>query len=148
MRAAASLDEFFRAPDGRYFLGRRHLVFQHSPTLIGHASWGRPNADDVREMFHACTIGLRDDAEPHCWLADLRGLEFIDASTFGPSLAYVTANAPVLKKKILRQAQLRPAGVVGAIISGFSAVARLAYPERPTKPSSGCASTRTSGVNW
>jgi AraC-like DNA-binding protein len=130
MRPAPSLAAFLQDPDGRYLLGRRYIVFQHSPTLLGHVSWGSPNAEDVRELLQACTIGLRPEAVRHHWLVDLRALEHVDLSTYTPFQSYVAVNAEALRHKIIRQAQLRPAGMVGAIITGFSAMSRLPYPER------------------
>ncbi|MFO0676290.1 MAG: helix-turn-helix transcriptional regulator [Polyangiaceae bacterium] len=97
---------------------------------MGHAAWGKPDADDVRELLTLCTFGLAESCEPHAWLVDLRALESVDPSTFGLMVDYTRTHGPVLGRKILKQAQLRPEGLVGAIISGFSAVARLPYPEK------------------
>jgi len=130
VRLADSPADFARDPWGRYWVGRRYVVFSHSKALLGHASWGRPDVDDVREMLDLCAVGLRPDAERHAWLVDLRGLELVLPPTFAPWVAYVRANADVLRDKLVRQAQIRPEGLVGAVISGFSHVARLPYPER------------------
>jgi len=127
---AASIDAFLRDPIGRFWLGRRHCVFARSPTLIGFASWGRPDVEDVTELLHLCEIGLEPGGVPHRFLVDVRGLELIEPATFGLFLSYTRNNRDVLGKNIVRQAQLRPDGLVGAIISGFSHVANLPYPER------------------
>lgn len=130
VKRALEVADLLANPHGRYHLGRRNIVFNHSPNLYGHTSWGRPDVEDVRELVRLCEIGIKPEAEPHAWLVDLRELEFIDPLTFGLMVDYVRRNAHELRRKIIRQAQLRPDGMVGAIISGFSHVARLPYQER------------------
>ncbi|MGH7435898.1 MAG: helix-turn-helix transcriptional regulator, partial [Polyangiaceae bacterium] len=67
---------------------------------------------------------------PYRWLVDLRGLELIEPATFALFVAYTRDNAEALRRNIVQQAQLRPDGLVGAIVSGFAQVARLPYPDR------------------
>jgi AraC-like DNA-binding protein len=105
-------------------------MFARSPTFIGYASWGRPDVDDVTELLRLCEIGIQPGVPPHRFLVDVRGLELIDPATFGLFLSYTRRHGDVLKQNIIGQAQLRPDGLVGAIISGFSHIASLPYPER------------------
>lgn len=130
MLPASSVRDFLSAPLGRYYCGRRHAVFAHSPTLIGFASWGYPDVDDVRELLKLCEIGVAPGAVPHRFIVDLRALELIDPRTFGMFVDFTRGHREALARNVLGQAQLRPEGLVGAIISGFSHVARLPYPER------------------
>jgi AraC-like DNA-binding protein len=130
LQPAPSPTDFLANPTGRYHLGRRHCVFAHSPTVLGFASWGRPDVDDVSSLLRLCAIGLAPGIPPYRWLVDLRGLELVVPATFGLFLEYTRKNRDTLGRSIVRQAQLRPDGMVGAVISGFSLVARLPYPER------------------
>ncbi|HEY5241223.1 MAG TPA: hypothetical protein VIJ22_07155, partial [Polyangiaceae bacterium] len=91
-------------------------MYAHSPTLMGFACWGRPDVEDVRELFRVCAIGLRPGAVPYRWLVDIRGLELVEPATFGLFLDYTNRNREILRRNIVRQAQLRPDGFVGAII--------------------------------
>lgn len=93
-------------------------------------AWGRPDVVDVRAMLDLCAVGIGDDTPPHVYLADLRGLEFIDPGTFGLMLDYVRGNAAKLRRVVKKLVQLRPEGVVGAIVSGFSKVAPFPGPEQ------------------
>ncbi len=115
---------------GRYWSNERSCVFAHSETLLGFACWGRPGVDDVRELLAVCEVGLRHGMTPYRWLVDLRGLELIEPVTFAQFLAYTRDNRDVLRRNISQQAQLRPDGLVGAIVSGFAQVAMLPYPDR------------------
>jgi AraC-like DNA-binding protein len=126
----ASRDEFLASPVGRYCLGRRHCVFAYSETLLGFACWGRPDTEDVSELLSDCRVGLEPGRTPYRWLVDLRGLELIVPATFKLFLDYTGDNRERLGQNIVRQAQLRPDGLVGAILSGFSQLASLAYPDR------------------
>jgi AraC-like DNA-binding protein len=67
---------------------------------------------------------------PYRWLVDLRGLELIEPATFSQFVAYTNTHREVLGRNIVRQALLRPDGMIGAILSGFAQVARLSYPDR------------------
>lgn len=127
---AQSVAAFLADPIGHYFLGRRHLVFAHSPQFIGYASWGRPDVDDVRELLQLCTFGLSlPTSDRHAFLVDLRELEFVDIGTFSLFVDYTRRHGKRLGEVIKRQAQLKPPGLVGAVISGFSRIARLPYEE-------------------
>ena len=130
MRPTATVQEFLADPYGRYFCGRQHLVFAQSRELIGFVCWGYPDVDDVRELLALCEIGVRADARPHRFLVDVRELEFVDPRTFAMFLDYTRKNRDVLERKLMRQALLRPEGLVGSVISGFSHVAKLSYPYR------------------
>lgn len=105
-------------------------MFAPSTSLIGYVCWGYPDVDDVRELLHMCEIGLAPEAQRHRFLVDLRGLELVDPGTFSMFVEYTRKHRAVLHQKIVRQALLRPDGLVGAIISGFANVARLPYQER------------------
>jgi AraC-like DNA-binding protein len=130
VRPASSIDDFLANPIGSYSLGRRYCVFAHSPALLGFVCWGRPDVEDVRELLRACQVGLGRGMDPYRWLVDIRGLELIEPATFGQFIEYTRKNRESLRRNIVRQAQLRPDGLVGAIVTGFSHVARLPYPER------------------
>jgi AraC-like DNA-binding protein len=130
LQLASDAGDFCANPVGRYYAGRRHCVFAHSSTLLGFASWGRPDVEDVTELLRLCEIGLGPRAMPYRWLVDVRGLELVVPATFALFLDYTHKNRDALGRNISRQAQLRPEGLVGAILSGFSHLARLPYPDR------------------
>lgn len=130
LRPASSAIDLLENPLERYWTGRRYCVFSRSPTLLGFACWGRPDTDDVRELLRACAIGLRPGMTPYRWLVDIRGLEAVEPATFALFAAYTRENGSILGQNILKQAQLRPDGIVGAIVAGFARVARLSYPDR------------------
>jgi AraC-like DNA-binding protein len=127
---ASSASDFLAIPMGRYFRGARYVVFAHSPTLLGFASWGRPGVEDVRELLSVCQVGLKPGMVPYRWFVDLRGLELIEPATFGLFLDHTRRNRELLRCNIARQAQLRPSGLVGAIVTGFAPLAMLPYPDR------------------
>src|SRR4051794_1217172 len=97
---ASSATAFLTEPTQRYFMGRNFIVFCHSPALLGHLAWGRPDVNDVREMLRLCEIGLRDETPPHRWWVDLRGLEFVEPGTFGLMVEYVKKHGDCLGRKL------------------------------------------------
>jgi AraC-like DNA-binding protein len=130
VRPALSVQAFLDDPYGRYLCGRRHLMFAPSRELIGFAAWGCLDPDDVRALLQLCDIGVVEGAAPHCFLADLRGLEFMDPHAFALFVDYTRRHRAVLARKVVRKAELRPAGLVGAVIAGFSQVAALPHPDQ------------------
>jgi AraC-like DNA-binding protein len=84
----------------------------------------------VRELLSLAEISVVPGAVPHRLVADLRGLELIDPRTFTQFVEFTQSHREKLARNVIRQAQLRPDGIVGAIIEGFSHIARLPYPER------------------
>jgi hypothetical protein len=77
MTPASSVADFVAAPVERYWLGAHHIVFCRSPSLLGHVTWGKPDADESRELLEACTIGVREGAARHVWFGDPSRLELI-----------------------------------------------------------------------
>jgi AraC-like DNA-binding protein len=127
---ASNISDFLANPIGRYYQARRFIAFAQSPTLLGFSCWGRPAVEDVSELLHVCEFGLEPGITPYRWLVDVRGLELIEPATFALFVEYTRKNREALRRNIVRQAQLRPDGLVGAIIYGFSQLAMLPYPER------------------
>ena len=115
---------------GAYFARSSYLVFCATPTLRGHACWGVPPLEEIQEMIALFAIARQPEHAPHRWLVDLRFLHHIEAAAFGICVEFVQQARRDLSGTILRQAQLRPPGMLGAIIAGFSAIARLPYDER------------------
>ena len=110
--------------------GRRYAVFVIAPDLMGLTSWGKPDVDDVRELLRWCEVGLGNVLPPHRFLVDIRALESVEPATFTQFVDYVRRNKEALGRNVTKQAQLRPDGLVGAIIGGFAHIARPPYPER------------------
>jgi hypothetical protein len=50
VKRAQTVGELVGNPVGRFYVGPSHLVWCASPSLCGSAHWGRPSADDAREL--------------------------------------------------------------------------------------------------
>ena len=130
MQPAFSAQEFLAAPYGRYVSGRRYVMFAPSRELIGFAIWGNLDVDDARELLQLCDIGVSARATPHCFLADVRALEFMEPRAFAMFVDFTRRHRAVLAKKVIRKAELIPSGMVGALIAGFAQVAELPHPDQ------------------
>jgi AraC-like DNA-binding protein len=94
-------------------------------------TWGHPDRDDIAELARGgIPLCVAEERVPYRLLVDLRDLEMIDPTTFAPFLEHSVKHRDALHRKIIRLAQIHSGGFVGAIISGFALVAKLAYPER------------------
>jgi AraC-like DNA-binding protein len=130
VQPAPTPSKFLAAPMGTYFARSSYAVFCASPQLRGHACWGVPPLDELREMIELFQLACTNEDAPHRWLVDLRHLHFIDPAAFGLFVEFIHRARAKLTATMHRQAQLRPPGMLGAVISGFSAIARLPYEER------------------
>lgn len=125
MRAAASTAEFLNDPYGRYFVGRRTIVYAHSSTLIGLDLFGTPSIEDIRELLALCAIELEPKAAPHFFIADTRHCEHLDAAAFAKCVEWGVRNRHILAEKVTRSIMLRTNGMLGAAITGFARVVKL-----------------------
>lgn len=125
-----SVDEYVAHPFGRYWAGRACLHFFYDRALCGTVVWGRPEADDVAALTGAIAAELPERSPRHSAFVDATRLTSVDPSAFGELSSYVGARAALFASNILRQAILRPPGVIGALVTGFYDVTPSATPER------------------
>lgn len=128
MRSALDESDFRRDPFGACLAGRAFLYFCARPTLCGFALWGRPDADDLRQLERVLTIELGKTFPAHVSLVDASRLEGVDPGAFAVLHAYVAANTTRLREQVEKLAIVRPPGVAGATVAGFFHVAEPPYP--------------------
>jgi AraC-like DNA-binding protein len=128
-----TIADYYRAPLGHYFVGRRYFVWCHGPRLAGSCLWGRLNEKDVAEL--AAFIDWRPEdvgmAAPFDLVTDCRGVEAIDpdayrfvAEKYGPRLARL---GTILR----RHAFVGGGGFVGAVLAGVFPLAGQSDSWRP-----------------
>jgi AraC-like DNA-binding protein len=111
-----------------YQRGRRWAYFAFDEVSFGYALWGRPEPGDVETL--TClwrTCGERNRA-PHTILADLSGLDGLDADVFHVLTRYIAEDAAILSRVVTRAALVLPRGLVGAAVGGFFAVQPAPFP--------------------
>lgn len=130
MLRPASLDAYLHAPWGRFVLGPTFAAWSLNAELSGIALWGRPSEPHVAAMAAALEAEVRADARPHASLVDLRHVHGIDTGAFAYLQRYVGSRREALAKTILKQALVRPDGLVGAGVAGFYALLPPGHPVR------------------
>jgi AraC-like DNA-binding protein len=128
VRGVVTVGAFLAQPVGQYLLGPTYLVWCSSPRLRGIVFWGRPEEDHIRSVIAAIDGHLSIAAPPHASLVDVRRVSAIDLAAFTLLLGYSRANRTRIAQQVRRQAVLRPDGLPGAAVAGFSAVLDPAYP--------------------
>lgn len=121
MERAATIAEFVKAPRGRYFIGRTHLVWCRRADLIGTTFWGRPSGEDADALFETWKFD-RGLPGPFDLVSDLGRVESIDPVPFAKMLQHVLGRRDELDGKIRKHAFVRPPGLTGAIVAGFNHV--------------------------
>ncbi|MBF5043649.1 helix-turn-helix transcriptional regulator [Aggregicoccus sp. 17bor-14] len=129
MQAAGGLEDYARAPVGRYLGGEGHLHWTRGPALCGLILWGRPDEAQLQRITRVLDVEL-PPAPPHASLVDARRLEGVDPGVFARFAHYMGARAAGFGASVQRQALVRPQGLVGALVAGFYALRAPAYPVR------------------
>jgi len=124
--------EFLRSPVGRYVTGPTWLSWCIDTGVCGMAVWGRLDEVEVGSLL-VPQQALTELPAPgrRAVLVDASRLERIDAAAFARVARFVGDRRPACERRTVRQALVRPAGVVGALVAGFYEVCgRPSYPVR------------------
>ena len=119
-------NELREHPEGGFVAGESWFYFAFDRTLFGYAIWGRPRGDDIRALVRLMELEL--DRPPHAALVDLGGLEEIASEGFELLASYAVTHQATLARVVTETAIVRPAGVNGAIVSGFFEVSARPFP--------------------
>ena len=130
MRRSENIAAYVDDPIGRYVVGPTFFHFFFDPTLCGIVFWGRPDESAIRALTCALAVELPDRCGPHAAYVDTRSLTAVDDAAFHALANFVGARAEVFGEKVMRQAIVRPDGVIGAMVAGFYDVTPSTNPER------------------
>jgi AraC-like DNA-binding protein len=128
MRGAATLEEFSQNPVGSYFASRAFLYFFPVPAVRGFLLWGRPDDQDVADLFQASDGCNRAATEPFFSLIDASRFEGVGASAFRWMANNMGARMGKEGWRVRKQALVRPPGLPGALVGGFYNVVAAKYP--------------------
>jgi AraC-like DNA-binding protein len=122
VRAATNVGDFVRSPVGRYLVARRHLVWCHSPTLLGTALWGRPDEADVLELLDTLAVTRAPQVRaPFDFLTDGRHVDGVDPAGYQLAVDYARRELERLGERVRRLAFVHGAGFSGTVLAGFFA---------------------------
>lgn len=131
MRRASSLEDYVANWRDSYFVGREFCTFHVSPSLFGVVAWGRPGAEEGRQIVTARMPELADDGPPHYLVLDYRLVEFVDPDTFKALAGFVATNRERLTQVTAKVALVKPTDpFAGATVAGFYTVVAPPYPSR------------------
>jgi AraC-like DNA-binding protein len=130
VRAVADRDEYLAAPFGCYCCGPGYLHFFYDRTLCGTVFWGRPDAAGMERLGQLIEAEAPAHSPPHSAIVDARRLTGIDEEAFRVLSGFLGARAMHYGVNIIRQALVRPGGVVGALVAGFYDVTPAVFEEK------------------
>ncbi|SEU28308.1 helix-turn-helix transcriptional regulator [Stigmatella erecta] len=129
MRSADGVDDYLRDPIGRYLMGDGFLHWYAEEDLCGFSLWGRPAESQVRRLIEVLDVEKTPRA-PHASLVDARWLEAPDPSAFTLFVKYMQQREREFASSVVRQALVRPEGLVGATVGGFYSLLSPSYPSK------------------
>lgn len=118
MRRARDLADFLAAPRESFLQGEA-FAFYNLGTVCGWRVWGRPARDEARQLVQCIATAYAPGAPPYWSLVDLRALEAVDSAGFDVLLEFVASIRARMGTQLIRQAVVRPSGLLGALSSGF-----------------------------
>lgn len=131
MRRASSVDDYVASWRDTYVVGREFCAFHASPSLFGVVAWGRPGAEQGRQIVIARTPELVDPGPPHHLVLDYRLVEVVDPDTFKCLADFVATNRERLTQVTAKVALVKPTDAfTGATVAGFYSVVAPPYPSK------------------
>lgn len=118
MRQASDLESFLAQPTNASLSGEAFAFFNLG-TVCGWRVWGRPSRAEATQLVACIGTAYAKGAPPYFSLVDLRGLEGVDAAGFEVLLEFVRSKREQMATQLVRQAVVRPPGLLGALSSGF-----------------------------
>src|SRR5205823_564322 len=94
----------------------------------GQIYWGIPDAADTAQLRSLWEAELLPNTPRHASFVDASGLDGMDRDWFSVMNSEMQKNGALLAEKLERQALVRPAGVMGALVAGFYQVLPPSYP--------------------
>lgn len=128
LRPAGTLAEFLSRPTGSYLSGAHFLSLCETEALYACFIWGKPRGGDARAIVDALSVEMRPEAVPHRTYIDFTGLTGVDAESFSVFRDFLERIKARQKEVTLREAIIRPGGLVGSVIAGFMALYPQPYP--------------------
>ena len=128
LERASSIEDLLGCPVGRFFVGPTFAYFYPDPHFNGFSLWGSPSVSDIEMLNRLMDAVLIPPAREHVSLIDARGLCGVAPASFAVMGSYVVRRSAAFRAVIHRQALLRPAGLLGAVVAGFYDVVSVSYP--------------------
>jgi AraC-like DNA-binding protein len=103
----------------RYATGNNLMMWRTQSALCGLALWGRMSFAQIRMLERIFDGGQRLGTAPCDFLLDARRLHGLDADLYDELTHVAGRRLTDIQRRVRRQALLRPAGLIGAAVSGF-----------------------------
>jgi AraC-like DNA-binding protein len=130
MRRAPTVEDYVANWRDSYVVSREFCAFHASPSLFGVVAWGRPGAEQGRQIVAARAPELAD-AGPHHLVLDYRLVEVVDPDTFRCLADFVATNRERLTQVTAKVALVKPTDAfTGATVAGFYSVVAPPYPSK------------------
>jgi AraC-like DNA-binding protein len=119
VQLARSVQDFLSAPVGRYVSGRSFIIWAQTPSRLGSAYFGRPDASDFEALRALFALHLNPHLQPPFdAICDGRDLTDIDPSAFALLGEYMTPQWSEIATRVRKLAIVRPRGMPGATLAG------------------------------
>jgi AraC-like DNA-binding protein len=137
MKPALSIDDFLRAPVGRYVADRTWLFFCANETLSGFVLWEKPDLEDARALLRVMPFRGSPLAFCRRRLVDVRRLDAPHPDAFAAFVEHLCDHGESLHRAVERLAIVRGSRLSQAITAGLPHVAPMDFPvaffDDPTK---------------
>jgi AraC-like DNA-binding protein len=127
VRHAQSLADFLSRPNGAGHVGD-HFDFYNLGTVCGWRVWGRPTREDAQALTRCIATAYAPAGPRYFSLVDLREVESVEPAAFEVLLKFVSGLRDQMRGRLVRQALVRPQGLVGVLAEGFYVMLQAKHP--------------------
>src|SRR4051794_11140718 len=100
MKPAPSLDDYLRAPLGRFYMGETWAHFWAAPDLVGFLLFGRPTASEMRRLTTCFELEIQPRAQKLFSICDSRRMESVDREAYDTVQRFVEVHHAELARAI------------------------------------------------
>jgi AraC-like DNA-binding protein len=123
IRASVDLEDFVAAPLRAAYSGRS-FTFYNFETLRGYRFWGQPQIGEVQQVATciSASIAAIPRGAPSYSLVDLSAVDGVPSACFEAFLEYSRSIRGDLARQMVRQAVVRPVGLMDIVCSSFKSL--------------------------
>lgn len=126
LRFTTDVDDYFRAPEGACLRRKRFFCSSPGLGLFSLFAWGHLDATDTQELFEVFEGAERHEV-PRQQLVVLRHVAGVTMDSMATYLRYFRNDTRYLRS-VVKEAVVRPDGVVGVLAEGFYPAVPRRYP--------------------
>lgn len=116
------------ASERAYVAGENSLVWRWDG-IVGHSIWASPAPTEAAQILHNLADAFGYPQKSCVWFGDFRLVDDVAPQSYKAAVHAWTQLRPHFASSIVKQAFVKPTGVVGAVVTGWARLVRTPSPD-------------------